>query len=293
MIANRDLQLEISHLKSTFKKEPSEDVQSGHEAFKIQYEWLEKELALKNTEIQEIVNQNNNYKTEVKCVNAKHDKVKSETKSLKDEKEILETKTKELSVALKSSKMELKESTKRYDCDRKNLEKEIEALMNYKIKHETNTRELKKKQKKLNQKFKKETKKAAEVEIEKMKESRKKMNVNDLDDTVTDAKTEIINNNAKDDTASSAYPSKDATIADSNKCLPPRTLNFDPKPEPKAMSDEEFKKLLEQHFDSFNSSTSTIVSKSIQEAFAAVEAKFDEVDKSLDEYLARPKISFS
>jgi hypothetical protein len=78
-----------------------------------------------------------------------------------------------LSVVLKSVKIELKDTGNRYDCDRKKLEKEIEALMNYKMKHETSVRELKKKQKKHTQKFKKETKKAAAFEVEKMKESRR------------------------------------------------------------------------------------------------------------------------
>ena len=91
----------------------------------------------------------------------------------------------------------------------------------------------------------------------------------------------------------SANTNEDATITESNKCLPSITLNVDQKPEPKAMSDEEFKKLLKHHFDSFNTESSTIVSNSIQEAFANVEDKFDEVEKRLADYLARHKISFS
>ena len=67
---------------------------SDYDALQIVCECLERKLALKNKEIQEIVKQYNNYKTEIKCVNVKHDKDKSETNSLKDEKEILETKPK-------------------------------------------------------------------------------------------------------------------------------------------------------------------------------------------------------
>ena len=102
-----------------------------------------------------------------------------------------------MSVALKAAKTELKDTANRYGWDRKKLEKEIEALVNYKMQHEPSVRELKKKQKKLTQKFKKETKKAAEVEVERMKENRKKMNSNDVDDTATDAKTDILNKNPK------------------------------------------------------------------------------------------------
>jgi hypothetical protein len=112
------------------------------------------------------------------------------------------------------------------------------ALMNYKMKLETSVRELKKKRKKLTQKFKKETKKSAEFEVEKMMESRKKINYNDVDDTV--AKTEIFNNNPKNDTGLAVNTNEDATITESNKCLPSITLSVNQKPEPNAMSDEEF-----------------------------------------------------
>ena len=100
LTANRNLQIEIDHLQSILKKESSGDTQSDYDALKIVCECLERELALKNKEFQEIVKQYNNYKTEIKCVNVKHDKDKSETNSLKDEKEILETKPKRCQLLL-------------------------------------------------------------------------------------------------------------------------------------------------------------------------------------------------
>ena len=59
LTANRNLQIEIDHLQSILKKESSGDIQNDHDSLKIVNECLEKERALKNKEIQEIVKQNN------------------------------------------------------------------------------------------------------------------------------------------------------------------------------------------------------------------------------------------
>ena len=176
---NRDLKTEIDHFKSLVKKETTGDV-GDFETVKNEHECLEKELVYKNKEIQEILKQNKNYKGEVKSVNAKHEKVTSEMKSIKEEREILETRNKNLSVSLKSAKLELKEAAKRYDADRKQFEREMESLTEYKVKHDVNLRELKKREKKQAQKVKKEMKKAAELEVDKLKKSKVGNNPNDL-----------------------------------------------------------------------------------------------------------------
>jgi seryl-tRNA synthetase len=62
---NNKLKTELEHHKSTLKKEDTDKV-SDFELLKIKYDYLEKELNVKNHQIQEIIVQNKNYKIEIK-----------------------------------------------------------------------------------------------------------------------------------------------------------------------------------------------------------------------------------
>jgi hypothetical protein len=109
-----------------------------------------------------------------------------EWKCLKSDKEVLEKEVNKLSVALKSSKQEVKETVKKCDVERKQFEKEINHLYEYKLKHETEARELKKKEKKIMKRAQKETKKVAEFELKKMRAERetKKKEINDTQENL-------------------------------------------------------------------------------------------------------------
>jgi hypothetical protein len=57
--------------------------------------------------------------------------------------------------------------------------------------------------------------------------------------------------------------------------------------EQKGVTEEEFKQLLSEHFESINLDTATI----IKDALKPIEAAFDEADRMLDKHLAKQKIS--
>ena len=164
------LEKEMQSLKprlTAIKKENSDII----EAAKIKT--MEREVIDEtNREVSNLVEQNKNYKLEIKNVNFKHEKINLEIKMIKSEKETLEKDVKNLSVTLKSSKQEVKEITKTFDIERKKFTSEISKLLDYKHNHEKEAREIKKKQKKIMKKERKSSKEVANIEVNKMKDRR-------------------------------------------------------------------------------------------------------------------------
>ena len=157
------LESEIENLRLKVKIEPTYSLDTSNEE------------AIRALEI--AVNEKENkikcYKIELKNVQSKHEKVNLENKSFKIEKENLLREINVLSIASKTANKETKEDAKKYETDKKQLEKQLEVLINFKNKHEAEARELIKKQKKIVKKERKETKKAAESEVKRLQEERK------------------------------------------------------------------------------------------------------------------------
>ena len=121
---NHQLKTELDRLQLVVNKEDTD------EAFNVKHESVQNELAIMENKIRDIIDQNRSYKTDFKHISAKHEKVISEAKALKSDKENLEKEIKNLSVSLKSVKKESIENCERNDDDRKVLEKEILHLSN-------------------------------------------------------------------------------------------------------------------------------------------------------------------
>ena len=193
---NHQLKTELDRLQLVVNKEDTA------EAFNVKDESVQNELAILENKVKDISDQNRSYKTEVKHISAKHEKVTSEVKALKSDKENLEKEIKKLSIALKCVKKESNENCKRNDDDRKVLEKEILHLSEYKQKHENESREFKRQQKQMMKKERKASKKAAELEVKKMKNDREAFNV-DLNKN-TNLEREATNNNTNPNKSSSS-----------------------------------------------------------------------------------------
>ena len=168
------LENEIKNLKPVHPiiKEDNSDKDTELKRVKSKLEVMENELTEKIEIVEKNVEQIKNYKIEIKSLNTKNEKLNIEHKCHKSDKENLEKEVSKLSVALKSSKQENKEIVKKNDLERREFQKEIRNLSEYKFKHETEARELKKVQKKIQKKARKETIKVAEIEVKKMRAER-------------------------------------------------------------------------------------------------------------------------
>ena len=132
-------------------------------AFKA--EALEDDIIQKASNIEQVSAQNRNYRNEIKSINAKHEKVVTELKCLKNENENRQKEINSLSVALKSSRKDLKDNKKVNEEKMKELVEENRKLEEFKTKQIAEAREIKKKQKKLKKTQKKEIRKQEEEKL--------------------------------------------------------------------------------------------------------------------------------
>jgi len=267
---SEEVRIDNQNLKTELELKMSEQNFIGlsdFNALKMKLKKSEEEVNVKSAQIKGIVEQNRNLKIEVSNANNKNEKIKIEIHELKTEKDKCETKVKNLSVALKSAKAESKETNQRFNNERKHLEQKLEVLTSFKIQHEADAKEFKKKQKKLNKKSKRETKEAAKFEVNRMKDCRNQIDVEQ-------------NNNADDlnDTSEADTRTTDDSTKDSNDTSRTEPLaQSSPSPQfqnnPKLMSAQKFKELTEKHFGA-------IAFQSILEVFAKVEENCEQEDKT-------------
>ena len=95
-------------------KKESIDETPEFEANKLKLKFLENECLVKTRELEVLLDQNKNYKNEIKNVNLRHQKLSIEIRHIKSEKEVMEKDLRNVSVAFKSSKKEIAEITKTY-----------------------------------------------------------------------------------------------------------------------------------------------------------------------------------
>ena len=182
---------------------------------------------------------------------------------------------------MKSSQITVKETTQRFNKERKQLENKLEVLTNYKLKHDAEEKEFRKKQKKLIKKSKKAIKEDAKTEVQKMKECRTKFNEEQNNNSEEDATETENNNKISRDESSFTSNSKDYTNTENSE--PAISSSPALQNEAKPMSDQEFRKLTEKYFD-------TKTSESIHEAFTKVEEKFEKGVKMFDDNLSKSRM---
>ena len=140
VINSLELRNEVLHSKIDTTKVKMEDCENNH--------YLKNELVQKNSEIEDVLNKNRHFKNELKNVCTKLEILRQENHQLKENKETLEKDSRNLSIALKSSKKDLKDAMKRFDLDKNSLGNELKKMVVLKNKYESETREFKKKEKK-------------------------------------------------------------------------------------------------------------------------------------------------
>ena len=156
---NKKLDDEIQTLRSTIANQSVKIEDSRVADF-------EKYLLEKQKQIEDIINQNKNYKIEIRNINFKNEKFIIENRNIKNEKE---WKRKQL-CCLESSKERSQRKWKKHNVEIKTLEKEIKKISDYKQLHVAEEKQFRKKQKKI--KKKKEITIAAEIEVKKFTEER-------------------------------------------------------------------------------------------------------------------------
>ena len=146
----------------------------------------QKKNELESDEFQKVIELNKNYKKEIKSVTAKVEKVNHEYNDMKYDKDALDKEVTRLSVALKASIQDAKENVNKHEEIRKDFDKQINNLQEYKINYEKEARESRRIERKRVKNAKQKAKKAAEAESKKLRDERVEALKEHVEETIED-----------------------------------------------------------------------------------------------------------